>query len=473
MSRSCLAAPPCLLAFGSLRLLAIAFWLLALFSPPVNAWDGIRSLGGNSSGAVDLAVSSYTVTYVVGEPAAALNNLVYSSGAVLSGYLSQIPSSTTVNPVLSAMAAGGGAGPAAGGAVFAYGSLWGAGPAEPVRLVFSNELSTSIISSQITVTEVTDNLESPVNSTRAVSLAYDPSGKFLSLDPGSAGWRKGSLYAVHYTSDSMKDINGLPVMGPATAYFTAIFDRAVANREAPPLESGAGVAIPADTYADDFFMLLSTGRDSAAVQAADRKAEAMPGVATRPVKVLTAASFDQSGNPARPAAKQTISLSYRDDDNNGIVDGTSPPAPARNLSIWRLDEAKNTWVKQLGASIDASAKKVSLAVPGFSSYGLMALPDADVSAVYAYPVPFRPNAANPARYGTWQGQITFTNLPSYGAVRIYTITGALVREIAITTPPEMKWDIRNSGGEIVASGVYLWEVVCGGNRKTGKLMVVK
>ena len=47
-----------------------------------------------------------------------------------------------------------------------------------------------------------------------------------------------------------------------------------------------------------------------------------------------------------------------------------------------------------------------------------------------------------------------------------------MRELAIT-PPQIKWDVKNSEGEVVASGVYIWEVTIGGNRKTGKLIVIK
>ncbi|MBI4656974.1 MAG: hypothetical protein HY746_09565 [Elusimicrobia bacterium] len=388
----------------------------------------------------------------------------YSSGTVLSGYLSQIPS-VSLTPFLSDMAAD--------KAVFSYGSLWGAKPEDTVKLIFSNELSTSIVSSEIKVTEVFDNMGSVVNSSRSVNTAYDPSGKFLSIDLSGSDWPKGSLFAVYYTSDSMKDINGLPVAGPATAYFTVIFDRNLENKALVIEDWTTNVRIPANTYNEDFFMPVSTSQDSASVQTANRKMESLPGIIAKPVKVINAASFDSQGNSVQPIAKPLISLPYKDDDNNGMVDGINPPARARNLSIWHLDEAKSMWVKQIGAVVDTGSRMVSLNVSHFSSYGLMALPDTDVSAVYVYPVPFRPNAGNPARYGTWTDMITFTNLPSYGTIRIYTIRLELVREINISSPPEMKWDVKNSAGEIVASGVYIWEVVVESNRKTGKLMVIK
>jgi hypothetical protein len=167
-----------------------------------------------------------------------------------------------------------------------------------------------------------------------------------------------------------------------------------------------------------------------------------------------------------------ISFPYTDDNGDGIVDSSLPPVRVKNLAVWRLDENNRLWVKQTGASLNNTSGEISLKVAHFSSYALMGVPDTDVSTVYAYPVPFRPNAGNKARYGDWTDLITFTSLPAYGKLRIYTIAGDLVRELDVA-PPEMKWDVRNSAGELAASGVYIWEIVSGKNRKTGKLMVVK
>ena len=87
-------------------------------------------------------------------------------------------------------------------------------------------------------------------------------------------------------------------------------------------------------------------------------------------------------------------------------------------------------------------------------------------------MPFRPNAGNTQKYGAWSDGITFTNLPSEGKIRIYTISMRLVRTLEII-PNEIVWDVKNNKGEIVASGMYIWEAVSGNNRKTGKLVIIK
>ena len=128
------------------------------------------------------------------------------------------------------------------------------------------------------------------------------------------------------------------------------------------------------------------------------------------------------------------------------------------------------------AILDPANRQLNLSSKHFSVYALIGSLNTDVSDVYAFPVPFRPNAGNPARYGCWSGcannGITFTNLPDTGTIRIYSISGQLVRQMDLVSNPQ-NWNVRNSGGEVVASGLYLWEVVSGRNRKTGKLVVIK
>ena len=87
-------------------------------------------------------------------------------------------------------------------------------------------------------------------------------------------------------------------------------------------------------------------------------------------------------------------------------------------------------------------------------------------------MPFRPNAGNSARYGTWAQGIRFTNLPGYGKIKIYTLSGELVRELPVALVTET-WDVKNTDGKLVASGVYIWEATAGSGRKTGKLVVIK
>ena len=63
-------------------------------------------------------------------------------------------------------------------------------------------------------------------------------------------------------------------------------------------------------------------------------------------------------------------------------------------------------------------------------------------------------------------------------IRIYDLAGELVRKIdqgqvAGNTTNYFPWDCNNSGGRIVASGVYIGEVQWGDQRKFFKIAIIK
>ncbi len=58
-------------------------------------------------------------------------------------------------------------------------------------------------------------------------------------------------------------------------------------------------------------------------------------------------------------------------------------------------------------------------------------------------------------------------------IQIFTIAGELVREIRVETLPQ-RWDVHNSSGEKVASGIYVYLIKYpAGNKKMGKLAVIR
>jgi flagellar hook assembly protein FlgD len=79
--------------------------------------------------------------------------------------------------------------------------------------------------------------------------------------------------------------------------------------------------------------------------------------------------------------------------------------------------------------------------------------------------------------GTIEDGMTFTSLPSECTIKIYTVSGELVRTLQHSDvtglPQQEKWDGKTSGGDPVASGVYLWRVESASDAKNGKLMVIR
>ena len=191
------------------------------------------------------------------------------------------------------------------------------------------------------------------------------------------------------------------------------------------------------------------------------------------------AIFDEQGFSTSLAKRGVMNISYKDVNNDGILDGSNPPVRVNTLSTWILDESVDSWVRMPGSGADAGSKTMTVyfGMPGV--YAVLGAQDQSVSNVKAYPVPFRPNGPQAGiaqgQTGTEAGGITFDNVPQGGNISIYTLDGRLVKKIEI---PEvlsiqtMNWNVRTASGERVASGVYIWRVVSGSNSKTGKLMVI-
>jgi hypothetical protein len=90
----------------------------------------------------------------------------------------------------------------------------------------------------------------------------------------------------------------------------------------------------------------------------------------------------------------------------------------------------------------------------------------DLSLAHAYPVPFKPSAGHT--------KITFTDLTGYARIRIYTLSGELVRTLSKADSDDtLDWNVRNTRGAEVDSGVYLYIIEGAGTPKKGKLMVIR
>lgn len=91
---------------------------------------------------------------------------------------------------------------------------------------------------------------------------------------------------------------------------------------------------------------------------------------------------------------------------------------------------------------------------------------ADLGAAHCYPVPFKPSEGHI--------RITFTALTRAASVRIYTLSGELVRTLEKADSGDLlEWDVKNSRGENVTSGVYFFTVKSARQTRTGKLMIIR
>lgn len=168
------------------------------------------------------------------------------------------------------------------------------------------------------------------------------------------------------------------------------------------------------------------------------------------------------------AAGKTAALtfSYKDDDNNGIVDGTL--ASVERLKVYTVPDAGGSWT-QLATSVDRANKTITGVTTHFSFFSVFAAPASGLSAIKVYPVPWQPGAGG--RFDA--AGVTFSNLPATARIKIYTITGELVRLMEVTSADGgvKVWDGRNSEGHKAASGIYLAFIKSGSDERTLKVAV--
>jgi len=162
-----------------------------------------------------------------------------------------------------------------------------------------------------------------------------------------------------------------------------------------------------------------------------------------------------------------VTLTYPDDDGDGIVDGSF--VRAERLRIYSYDSAAGAWKADLACRVDKEKRQVIGATPHFSYFAVFAPMAAAVSAARAYPNPWKPGSGG--RFDA--AAITFDGLPSDALIQVFTIGGDLVRELRVTAADSgvKTWNGLNASGSKAASGVYLVLVRSGGKTKTFKLGV--
>ncbi|HEY4102187.1 MAG TPA: T9SS type A sorting domain-containing protein [Gemmatimonadales bacterium] len=71
--------------------------------------------------------------------------------------------------------------------------------------------------------------------------------------------------------------------------------------------------------------------------------------------------------------------------------------------------------------------------------------------------------------------IQFVNVPANAIIRIYTVSGVLVRVLQNNTSSFsaiVHWDVRNRTNQFVSSGVYFYNIEAGGLNRTGRMTIV-
>ena len=71
--------------------------------------------------------------------------------------------------------------------------------------------------------------------------------------------------------------------------------------------------------------------------------------------------------------------------------------------------------------------------------------------------------------------IKFVNLPTQATIRIYSSSGVLVRVLQYSSPEfggALDWNVKNRNNQVVASGVYFYQIESGNARHIGRMTIV-
>ncbi len=169
-----------------------------------------------------------------------------------------------------------------------------------------------------------------------------------------------------------------------------------------------------------------------------------------------------------------VSVPYPDVNNTGIVDGTK--VPAASLALYTLNEQTGVWEAVSGSQVDTTLKIVTAPAPHLSVFTALGASDPAVSslnAVRVYPNPWRPGSGG----NHDAGGVTFDGLTADATIRIYTMTGRLVRQFDkpdTSLSAQVVWDGNDESGRAVASGVFYYVVTdSAGLKTTGRVAVIR
>ena len=103
---------------------------------------------------------------------------------------------------------------------------------------------------------------------------------------------------------------------------------------------------------------------------------------------------------------------------------------------------------------------------------------ADLSAVRAYPSPYKPNsgdtnAGKPYSASDPVSGVVFDRLPLQATLNIFNVSGRLLRTLSgPDSAGVLRWDARDDAGIEVATGVYLVTIAAPGQKAVRRKVVI-
>lgn len=362
---------------------------------------------------------------------------------------------------------------------FINGAWHGVSVSSHITVAFDRAMDKESTEASVALYAVRDKNGNTIFANISGATVYNTQNYNAVFTPG-APLLKNYTYRIVVTV-AAKDSMGNNLAEAAAAVFNTMLDENISNtivasdeKTKVEMESGAAtepvyVVINIDPQTMPIHVIPSDITEASA-KVASSDARGFTRIISGSAREFTA--YTAAGNRVSEFnAPVTLTIPYDDADRDGVVDGTSPGILAKMLKIVYLNEVTKEW-EELESEVDTARRIVTARTTHFSVYALKGSPSTDVSAAYAYPVPFD-TAEGHTKINF--GKVPAAPIPSVCRIRIYTITGSLVKEQEINDGAGVwSWDVKTVGSQPVAPGVYIYVIENDDSvKKIGKLMVIR
>ncbi|MFA4906623.1 MAG: Ig-like domain-containing protein, partial [Candidatus Margulisiibacteriota bacterium] len=359
-----------------------------------------------------------------------------------------------------------------------------------ILVQFNKKMNQDSVEGALSVTAIRDKNGKSIDQDRSGTITWGDNA--MTFIPNSA-WVKNYTYRVKITTGA-KDFGGSKLDRAKTWNFATILDYLLSNvvvaSDGLTKVGLSPLAFEKDAYIDINLSPIDHPKriDPSIVTRANNKVIQQGNPFHYPlIDTLTEINpYDSRDNLIALDFKVpvTLTMPFTDEDNDGFVDETTPPIKAENLLIYHLNEVDALWVRMPGSTVNrlpnnaantntssvdlmADVNTVFAPVVHFPGvYVLMSTPATDLTMAYAYPVPFKPSEGHT--------KIVFTNLASECTIKIFTVSGGLVRTLKEDSGTgQHSWDVKTDGGADVVSGVYFYLIQSTNDKKMGKLVIIR
>ncbi|MBI4249193.1 MAG: Ig-like domain-containing protein [Elusimicrobia bacterium] len=355
------------------------------------------------------------------------------------------------------------------------------------RIEFSERVRESSLLSSVEMKAIRDNTGKVLSSSVPIEITLATTGVDAAVIPSTA-LVKGYTYELR-VSTGLMDLAGNNFIDEFITRFQTELDKSVEN--VVSIGKKSFLRLPPDALEGDVAIVANTKvlEDPVTVEVTDILTASSKLVdntdgALKPIEPTTIELYlvDSKGvvddipfypsrlkKPAQEVGdlKPVIMVAgYDDEDQDGFVDGLFPKVKEKDLAVFALNPEDRRWIRILDTKVDPVENQVIAPIKGLGVYTMVSTLDTFLGNAHAYPVPFREALGHT--------HITFTDLSSRANIRIYTVTGKLVKTLYESDGDgELKWDARNEEGESVASGVYLFIMESATEKKLGKLIIIR